>query len=142
MLAQRAVVAAQTLAAGARGLGAGDDGDTAVADADQLADCRIHAALIVRDDTVEELTVDLTVEQHHRDAECLKIVEPLHRLGVLLGDRRDDDAAQLVGVLQHVGVVGQDEIDARMMLAVRIFCGVEQQNVITPLIGHPGDALE
>ena len=27
---------------------------------------------------------------------------------------RDDDAAQLVGVLQHVGVVGQDEIDARI----------------------------
>ena len=29
-----------------------------------------------------------------------------------------------------------------LMLAVRIFCGVEQQNVIAPLIGHPGDALE
>ena len=132
MLAQRAVVAAQTLAAGARGLGAGDDGDAAVTDADQLADGRIYAALIVRDDTVEELAVDLTVEQDHGDAECLKIVEPLHRIGVLLGDRRDDDAAQ--AVLAH-GL--QD-----LMLAVRIFCGVEQQNVIAPLIGHPGDALE
>ena len=132
MLAQRAVVAAQALAAGARGLGAGDDGDAAVTDADQLTDGRIHAALVVRDDTVEELAVDLTVEQHHRDAECLKIVEPLHRIGVLLGDRRDDDAAQ--AVLAH-GL--QD-----LMLAVRIFCGVEQQNVIAPLIGHPGDALE
>lgn len=85
MLAQRAVVAAQALAAGARGLGTGDDGDAAVTDADQLADGRMHAALIVRDDTVEELAVDLTVEQDHGDAECLKIVEPLHRIGVLLG---------------------------------------------------------
>ena len=123
---------AQALAAGARGLGTGDDGDAAVTDADQLADGRMHAALVVRDDTVEELTVDLTVEQDHGDAECLKIVEPLHRIGVLLGDRRDDDAAQ--AVLAH-GL--QD-----LMLAVRIFCGVEQQNVIAPLISHPGDALE
>ena len=29
---------------------------------------------------------------------------------------RDDDATQLIGVLEHVGVVWQDEVDARMVI--------------------------
>ena len=47
---------------------------------------RIHAALIVRDDTVEELTVDLTIESSTTGMPSVsKLWEPLHRLGVLLG---------------------------------------------------------
>ncbi len=46
---------------------------------------------------------------------------------------RDDDAAQLVGVLQHVGVVGQDEVDARMVVIGKHEARVVQDHVALAL---------
>ena len=50
----------------------------------------------------------------HLAVEVLQQVR--QRARVVLMPMRDDDAAQLVGVFQHVGVVGQDEVDARMVV--------------------------
>ena len=42
--------------------------------------------------------------------------EVRQRTGMVFVAVRDHDAAQLVGVLQHIGVIGQDKIDAGMVI--------------------------
>ena len=55
------------------------------------------------------------------------------RARVVLMAVRDDDAAQLVGVLEHVGVVGQDEVDARMVVVGKHEAGVVEDHVALAL---------
>ena len=64
--------------------------------------------------------------------------------GVVLVAVRDDDAAELVLVLQDVGVVGQDEVDAGLALVGKHQAGVDQDHVVAVLEGGHvlADAVE
>ena len=56
----------------------------------------------------------------------------------------DDDAAELVLVLQHVGVVGKDEVDAGLVVLGEHQAGVYQDHVVAVLEGRHvlADAVE
>ena len=79
-----------------------------------------------------ELALD-EAQRHLRAVDGHVAIEVLHEVRegscVVLVAVRDDDAAQLVGVLQHVGVVGQDEIDARMVVVGKHQAGVVEDHV-------------
>ena len=45
----------------------------------------------------------------------------------------DDNAAQLVLVLQDIGVVGQDEVDARMVVVGKHEAGIDHDHVVSVL---------
>ena len=50
---------------------------------------------------------------------------------------RDDDAAQLMLVFEHVGVIGQNEIDARMIVVGKHQARIDQQHVVAAFeYGH------
>ena len=69
----------------------------------------------------------------HRAVEVLQKVG--QRAGVVLVAVGDDDTAQLVGVLQHVGVIGQDEIHTRMVVVGKHQARVVQDHVAAALEG-------
>ena len=79
-----------------------------------------------------ELALD-EAQRHLRAVDGHVAIEVLHEVRegsrVVLVAVRDDDAAQLVGVLQHVGVVGQDEIDARMVVVGKHQASVVEDHV-------------
>ena len=61
--------------------------------------------------------------------------EKRERSGVVLVPVRDDDAAELLLVLQDVGVVGQDEVDAGLALVGEHETGVDENHVVAVLEG-------
>ena len=92
--------------------------------------------LRVLDLMLGELALD-EAEGHLRAVDGHVAIEVLHEVRegsrVVLVAVRDDDAAQLVGVLQHVGVVGQDEVDARMVVIGEHEARVVQDHVALAL---------
>ena len=48
---------------------------------------------------------------------------------------RDDDAAQAVGVLQYIGVIRQDEVDARVLVIGKHEAGIDENDVTVALEG-------
>jgi hypothetical protein len=64
--------------------------------------------------------------------------------GVVLVAVGDDDAAELVLVFQHVGVVGQDQVDARLVVVGEHEAGVDEDHVAVAFErGHVlADAVE
>ena len=75
--------------------------------------------LCVLDLVLGKLALDKP-ERHLRAVDRYLPVEILHeigqRAGMVLVTMCDDDAAQFFSVLKHIRIIGQDEIDARMVV--------------------------
>ena len=75
-----------------------------------LAQLRLLELVLV-ELALDEAERELRAEHRHRRAELLEQVR--QRAGVVLVTVGDDDAAELLLALHDVGVVGQDQVDAR-----------------------------
>ena len=83
-----------------------------------------------------ELALD-EPERHLRAVNRHLLVEVLVKVrqaaGMVLVAVRDDDAAQLVGMLEHIGVIGQDEVDAGMVVVGEHDAGIVEHHVVSAL---------
>ena len=120
------------------------DGEGAERDRGAVVDL---ARLRVLDVVLLELALDDAQGELARvDGDLAREVLQQIRQGasVVLVAVRDDDAAELVLVLQDVGVVGQDEVDAGLALVGKHQAGVDQDHVVAVLEGGHvlADAVE
>ena len=46
---------------------------------------------------------------------------------------RDDDAAELLGVFENIGIVRQDEVDAHMLVVGEHESGIDEDDVVPAL---------
>ena len=57
------------------------------------------------------------------------------RSGVVLVAVRDDDAAELLLVLEHVGVIGKHEVDAGLVVIGKHEASIDEHHVVAALEG-------
>ena len=84
---------------------------------------------------LDEAQGEFAREDRHLVVEVLEQIRQGAR--VVLVAVRDDDAAQLVLVFQHIGVVGQHQVDAGLVVVGEHEAGVDEDHVIAALeSGH------